>query len=166
MQKDIDYKKFWSPAFDTMDDFIFLIDADFKIIKVNKSFLSFTKQEKEDFFIGKRCFEVMHGTGDPIDKCPHKETLETGKYSAGELYEPGIKAWLYVKTTPIYEEGALVGSIHIATDITERKKAEDELRKKMHALEVFQKSAVDRELKMLELKKRIETLEAKLKEKQ
>jgi len=53
----------------------------------------------------------------------------------------------------------------IIRDITERKKMEEELQKKMHDLERFNKLAVGRELKMIELKKRIKELEARLGEK-
>jgi PAS domain S-box-containing protein len=49
-------------------------------------------------------------------------------------------------------------------DITDRKRAEDELKKRMHELETFQKVAVGRELKMVELKKRIKELETRLQE--
>jgi hypothetical protein len=43
-------------------------------------------------------------------------------------------------------------------DITERKRVEAELKEKVKELESFNKLAVDRELKMVELKKEIESL--------
>lgn len=48
-------------------------------------------------------------------------------------------------------------------DITERKKIQDELKEKMQDLERFSKFAVDRELKMEELEKKIKELEKRLK---
>jgi PAS domain S-box-containing protein len=47
----------------------------------------------------------------------------------------------------------------IFRDITERKQAEDELKKKLAELEIFYKSAMDREDRILELKKKVEELE-------
>ncbi len=52
--------------------------------------------------------------------------------------------------------------ISVARDITERLKADEEIRNRMKELEKFSKSMVGRELKMVELKKRINELRAKL----
>ena len=49
-------------------------------------------------------------------------------------------------------------------DITERKKAEEALKEKIEALERYKKVTVNRELKMIELKKEIKELNEKLKE--
>jgi len=65
-----------------------------------------------------------------------------------------------VNASPITIAGKnyLLGSFR---DITERKKMEDDLREKMNDLERFSKFAVDRELKMEELEKKIKELEKK-----
>ncbi|MBP7055757.1 MAG: PAS domain S-box protein [Candidatus Omnitrophica bacterium] len=52
--------------------------------------------------------------------------------------------------------------VAVANDITARKQAEEELQRKMDELERFNKLAVGRELKMLELKAKIEKLESQL----
>ena len=57
------------------------------------------------------------------------------------------------------KQGNIIYIVCTARDITEHKKAEEELKKKMRELETFQKVAVGRELKMIELKKKIEELE-------
>ncbi len=56
------------------------------------------------------------------------------------------------------EDGNPVGVQGSTRDITERKSAEEELKKKTKELEGFNKLAVGRELKMIELKKEINAL--------
>jgi len=56
------------------------------------------------------------------------------------------------------EEGKRQGIVCDAGDITERKEREEEIRKYMTALEQFNRLAVDRELKMIALKKEINAL--------
>jgi PAS domain S-box-containing protein len=56
------------------------------------------------------------------------------------------------------EDGRLQGIVCDAGDITERKKREEEIRKYLTELELFNCLAVDRELKMIDLKKEINAL--------
>jgi len=60
------------------------------------------------------------------------------------------------------ENGKIIETLSSGEDITERKMIEDALKKKNEELEAFNKLAVGRELKMIELKKTIKRLEAKL----
>lgn len=59
------------------------------------------------------------------------------------------------------EEGTLYGYFLAFLDITESKRLEKELKDKIVDLEKFQELVVGRELKMIELKKRIRELESK-----
>jgi len=60
------------------------------------------------------------------------------------------------------EEGEVVGYFFGVFDLTEIKKKEEELQEKMEELERFNKLAIGRELKMIELKKEIEELKKEL----
>jgi len=62
----------------------------------------------------------------------------------------------------IEKDGEIIGVQAIARDITERKQAEKELRDRMKELEKWHKLTVDRELRMIELKRRVEELESQL----
>jgi PAS domain S-box-containing protein len=67
--------------------------------------------------------------------------------------------WIYLES-----KMTLIGDkiLVVSRDITSRKLAEEELAKKNEELEKFNKIAVDREIKMIELKNQIEELEKKL----
>jgi len=68
--------------------------------------------------------------------------------------------------SPIISKGGTIkGMVGVATDITAIKEMEKELKHRLHDLETFHKATVDREMKMLELKKRISELEKELKRK-
>jgi hypothetical protein len=69
------------------------------------------------------------------------------------------------ESNPIYKDGKMIGILANALDITDRKRATEALQAKIDELEKFQKLTVGREMKMVELKNRIQELEAKLKEK-
>ncbi len=67
----------------------------------------------------------------------------------------GSYKWLAWQATVADKNGKVYA---VATDITERKQAEGELKQKMKQLERFNKVAVDRELRMIELKREINEL--------
>ena len=69
---------------------------------------------------------------------------------------------LAVNTAPIYEKDKIIGTVSFGRDITKQKKAEGELKKRVEELERFHKLVVGRELRMIELKKKIKKLEEKL----
>ena len=73
----------------------------------------------------------------------------------------GTEYWTEVIITPINFKGEKA-SLSINHDITERKKAEEQLKKKNTELEAFNKLTIGRELKMIELKKEINELLTKL----
>lgn len=63
---------------------------------------------------------------------------------------------------PLFEDEKFSGSLILVVDITKRKKAEEKLHKKIEELERWQRLTVDREVKMLELKKKIKELEGEI----
>jgi PAS domain S-box-containing protein len=77
--------------------------------------------------IGSKCYEIVHHTQAEIDACPHRRMLTTHKFERLEFFDPHLQKWLDVTTTPIFDENNnLMGSIHIAFDVTERKSIEQE----------------------------------------
>ena len=71
--------------------------------------------------------------------------------------------WIKDTATPVFDNnGHIVRIDGFMEDITERKRVEESLKKKNEELERFNKFAVGRELKMIELKKKINELLLKM----
>ena len=75
----------------------------------------------------------------------------------------GKEKWIHDKAKPLLNENGEILQIQgVMEDITERKRAEDELRKRMSELEIFNEAAVDRELLINEHRREINELLKKL----
>jgi PAS domain S-box-containing protein len=150
----------WQRTFDAMSDSVFIQDRELNIIRANKAFFDLFKLKPEDV-IGKRCYELVHKLDRPWPTCPVEMSKEDKKPHVEEVDDPNIGIPLLITASPLFNnEGEVIGSVHVAKDISTMKNFEKELKKKIHDLEVFHKVTVDRELKMIELKKEIATLRA------
>jgi len=152
----------WNVIFDAIDDAIFVADIDNNIRKVNRSFAKLFNTTPEKL-IGKKCYELVHGSSKPWPECPFEKIKSDGKTHVERVDDPNIRIPLLVTTSPIFgRDGKLAGIVHIAKNITEYDKVQEELKKKVEELERFSKITIGRELRMKELKARITQLEAKL----
>jgi PAS domain S-box-containing protein len=122
-------KNDWERTFDTVPDMIAILDKEHRIVRANKAMtqqLGVTAEQA----IGENCYKCMHGTSLPPEFCPHAKTLKDGKEHVAEVHEPRLGGDFLVSTTPLKDEkGKIIGSVHVARNITERKKTEDALNK-------------------------------------
>jgi len=117
----------WRTTFDSITDSVSIHDKDFRLVRVNKAFADAVNMKPEEL-IGKTCYQVVHGTNEPVPSCPHMKTLGTKEPAIGDFFEPHLGIHLEVATSPIFnEEGEVVASVHVARDITERKRMEEQL---------------------------------------
>jgi PAS domain S-box-containing protein len=127
-------KREWERTFDSMPDLVAILDVHHRIVHVNRAMaerLGVTPQQ----CIGQNCFEGVHGQHQPPDFCPHILTLADGKQHTAEVHEERLGGDFLVTTTPLVDEqGQVLGSVHVARDITERKKAREALEKEHRTL--------------------------------
>ncbi len=121
-------KEEWERTFDAVPDLIALIDADHRIIRANRAMaeqLGSTPGQVVGFY----CHKAVHGMSAPPDFCPHSKLLASGKEERAEVVENRLGGTFDVSATPLHDEtGKLIGCIHVARDITKRKRAEAALR--------------------------------------
>jgi diguanylate cyclase (GGDEF)-like protein/PAS domain S-box-containing protein len=120
--------KDWETVFNSINDPISIHDKDYRLILVNKAFSDMLKKTSNEL-IGRKCYEVIHDTSEPWHDCPHCLTLRTENSCTREFYEPNLGIYLQVSTSPVYDDkGNILGSVHIAKNISEKKKVENALR--------------------------------------
>ena len=122
----------WERTFNSVPDLIAIIDCRHRIVRVNQPMAEKLGQRPEQF-VGLKCYECVHGSSKPPPFCPHSLTLADGKEHAAEVHDERLGGYFLVTVSPLRNEsGQIIGSVHVAHDISEQKKALEVLR---HLLE-------------------------------
>lgn len=126
----------WERTFDSVPDLIAIIDSQYRIVRANRSMaqrLGVTPEE----CIGQLCYHSIHRSDHPPEFCPHALTMADGREHACELHEELLGGVFMSTTTPLLDEhGQMIGAVHVVRDITERKRAEESVRKLNEELEL------------------------------
>jgi len=115
----------WRDSFNSLEDVMLIIDRDYNIENINDNGLELLKKSKDDV-IGKKCYQIIHGTETPAEYCPFRKAVETKKPESIERYEDIFDRHFSIKSSPIFDEnGEIVRFVDLISDITERKQAEE-----------------------------------------
>ncbi len=119
--------KNWEYTFDAVPDLIAIIDDKYRIVRANQAMAARLGVTPEEC-AGLVCYRVVHGIDSPPCSCPHSQMLEDGLEHTREVHEDSLGGDFIVSVSPLHDsEGKLTGCIHIARDITKRKRAEGAL---------------------------------------
>ncbi len=122
----------WQNACDSMNDAMLVLDGNHRILRANKMAEKLFQRSFEEQ-TGKHCWEIVHGTTQPIPECPLPRVQETQERETLEL--PIGERQYELTVDPILDAaGQITGFIHIVSDITERKWAEEALRRSSEEL--------------------------------
>jgi PAS domain S-box-containing protein len=124
-----------------IQDFILVITPDMEIIDANESFLTKMRYARADV-IGKKCYEVYHKIDHPCNggeiDCPLKEVVRNKRpvrKIQTRLMSNGQKRYYEVNIYPIWEkDGKISRFVHISRDITQHKKEEEELTRRLEQM--------------------------------
>jgi two-component system, chemotaxis family, CheB/CheR fusion protein len=129
-------KEEWERTFDAVPDLIAILDDRHRILRVNKAMAKRLGVAPAKC-VGESCHKAVHGLDCPPDFCPHSLALADGQEHVAEVHEDRLGGDFLVSATPLTDEqGRLIGSVHVARDITKLKQAEQILRERTAELEV------------------------------
>jgi two-component system NtrC family sensor kinase len=130
-------KQDWEETFHTITDMITVHDKDFNIIYANKAAQDILNLPPADDIAVHKCFKYYHGKECPPSGCPSCSCLKTGVPANFEIFEPHLNMFIEIRSMPrLDRNNQLVGLIHIARDVSERKRAEEVIRKAKDELEL------------------------------
>ncbi|MFH1118046.1 MAG: diguanylate cyclase, partial [Pseudomonadota bacterium] len=119
-------KQEWEQTFDSIPDLILILDGNRRILRANKPMADMLGMNVQDL-VGKHCYQYLHGTSGPPDRCPLREVRDSEKTYFGEIRFENLEGDYEVALSPIIaKSGGLEGIVHVCRDVTVRKQAERE----------------------------------------
>ncbi|MDA8432698.1 MAG: PAS domain-containing protein [Nitrospiraceae bacterium] len=123
-------------TFDAVPDLITLIDDNYRIVRVNKAMarkLGLNSQE----IVGSHCYARICGNEKPPEGCPFSVMLAGGTIYSLETDIERLGGHYLVTVAPFEYPDGKTGGVHIARNITQRKRAEESLRKSERQLKAI-----------------------------
>jgi len=132
----------WEKIFQATGQPIFILDPNYHILNANKAAVEAAAGIGGEL-LGRRCFEIFHREKQPPDKCPASNLLKTDTANVAEMKVEALDRYFLVSCTALRNvAGKIEKIIHVATDITERRAAEEKLRisefRLQHHMELLQ----------------------------
>jgi len=123
-------ERFLSDVLNSIDDELYIVDTDFKIIQHNRKVeLEFKEQT---LIIGMKCYTMYQHRDDPCPWCPTFRSIETNKTHntiASFTDFQNNKKWISISSYPLFDtDGSLSAIIIYNKDVTDLKRTEEELK--------------------------------------
>lgn len=116
----------WFTTFDTIPDFISVLDTEMRFVRVNKSLADFLGKDPEEL-LGQHCCRAIYNRDSPFPNCPHLEAIAQNRPVSVEIPESFLGFPLMETCSPCFhEDGTLLGTINVGRDISQQKEEEKE----------------------------------------
>ncbi|MGD2178633.1 MAG: PAS domain S-box protein [Anaerolineae bacterium] len=122
-------QKEWEGIFQAIGHPTLILDPRHTVISANRAAAAAAGARAQDL-VGRPCYQVFHGTDAPPAGCPMLKMMASDRVEMVEMRMEALGGTFLVSCTPMRHSGrGLERVIHIATDISERVRAEEALRK-------------------------------------
>ncbi len=124
---------------DNMPELIYFKDKKSRFVKVSKSLADWSNVESVDDLLGKTDFDFYKADEAKIRYEEEKRIMKTGKPIINKEEKhttpDGVEGWTSTTKLPLYDEkGKVIGTFGISRDITEKKKLEEKLKRRVEQL--------------------------------
>jgi PAS domain S-box-containing protein len=117
----------WERTFNSVPDLIAILDDKHRIVRANKAMAQALGLTPERC-VGLNCYTCVHDQEAPPMFCPHSQAMKDGQEHTAEVHEERLGGDFIVSATPLKDEhGHILGSVHVARNITLRKQMENKL---------------------------------------
>ena len=114
----------WQTTFNSVADAILVLDLERRIVRCNSAASTIFGKDV-DQTVGHLCCEVVHDSLTPLCSCPFQEMLESGQRADVQIVIG--EQWFEVSVDPVRDaDGTITGAVHIVSDISKLKQAEEE----------------------------------------
>lgn len=121
---------------DSTTDLVIFHDPDMKIRWVNRKGHMLANIPLQELG-GRYCWDVFHRREEPCEGCPVVSAMRTGEPQKGEICAFEDRT-LFVRAYPVKSDrGALLGTVEFVLDITDNKRAEEQLMHQKQLLETL-----------------------------
>ena len=127
----------WENIFQAIGHPTLILDPDHTVTATNRAAVkAIGLSEKK--IIGKKCYKIFHNTDSPPEGCPLEKMLNSRKLETFEMEIEALGGIYFVSCTPVFDKkGHLQKIIHIATDVTDRRKTEEALRQQKNLAQYY-----------------------------
>jgi PAS domain S-box-containing protein len=150
--------------FDSSNDVLVQIDTSGTIVELNQHAEVLSGYKKEEI-IGRKIsalagkFSVQSLALMVANFAKRKLGFQVGAYEVESIGSAGQRLFFEINAVPLKDSaGKEIGELAILHDVTERKRAVEQLKEKVNDLKIVNDAAVGRELKLIELEKEINEL--------
>jgi PAS domain S-box-containing protein len=119
--------KEWEDIFQAIGHPTMILDPDYRIIDINEAAIKAIGRPENEIR-GRKCHEFYHVSDRNPEGCPLEAMKRSGKMETNVMEMEALGGFFFVSCTPVLDgEGRLEKIIHISTDVTARRKAEESL---------------------------------------
>jgi PAS domain S-box-containing protein len=127
----------WEQTFDAVSDMVFIVDSEHTIVRANRAMVERCGLARMEL-VGRKCFEEIHNLISCPGNCPHDRLLVTQETQAIEFEADKLHGIFEVTVSPLLNaEGQMTASVHVAREVTEKRRIEKALLESEHLFSVF-----------------------------